>query len=321
MKTHTASAAVTSRTLVHGKTAWVDFENPSALEIAELETRYHLHPVHLKESVQQVQHNQVEHEENYLFFVLHLPRYEAQTGKLLVNQVGIFLGKDFLITIRTGKSPIITTMFSECQDAPESKEDCFKHGPAFLLYTLISRLLADIFTMTESVISELDSIEDVVFNNTFSDAQRIGKLRQKIVRLSRVIGPKKLILDDLTQSVDAFTGQAMAKYFSNNTKTVNRLWEVIEEAKETVEIFKDADFTTSTEQTNRILAVLTLIFTFTIPVTVVGTLYGMNILLPGSVNGTPWTFWGKYTTFALIVVVSSAAAIGMYLYFKRKKWF
>ena len=99
------------------------------------------------------------------------------------------------------------------------------------------------------------------------------------------------------------------------------MWEVIDEAKETVEIYKDADFTISSEQTNRILMVLTLIFTFTIPITVLGSLYGTNVPLPGGIEVGAWTFLGTYTTFILLVAVSVLLAVGMYIYFKKKKWF
>jgi magnesium transporter len=175
--------------------------------------------------------------------------------------------------------------------------------------------------MTEIVEQELDEIESLVFDDNGSDAQRIGKVRQAITRLKRLIGPKQLLLRDLADQIDSFTGQHMHKYYSNNVKMVNRLWEGIEESQETVEIFKDADFTTSTEQTNRILAVLTLIFTFTIPVTVLGALYGMNVLLPGGIQTGSWLFLGTYTTLICIVFASALVAFGMYIYFKKQKWF
>jgi magnesium transporter len=321
MEAHKIKKPQAVQALTYNKITWADIQNPDSEIFADLEARYRLHPVHLKESIQQVQHSQVEREQQYLFFVLHIPQYSPKEDKMLVDQVGIFLGNDFLITIRTGKAHTISSLHKECVDDLESRHTYFKHSSAYLLYLLISHILSDIFVMTENVISELDSIEDLVFANNGSDAQRIGKIRQKIVKLARVIGPKKLILEDLTQQIDSFTGQSMSKYFSNNTKTVSKLWEVIEEAKETIEIYKDADFTTSTERTNRILAVLTLIFTFTIPVTVIGTLYGMNVFLPGSINGGSWLFLGKYTTFGIVIAISTISAIVMYIYFRKKKWF
>lgn len=305
----------------HNGLAWLDVQNPDVETLSKLERDYHLHPVHLKESVQRVQHNQVEHEEGYLFMVMHFPVRDTRKDKITFGQIGIFLGKDFLVTIRTVKDRAVTSFFEECQQSPEKGDNAFQHGSGYVLYLIICKMLEEISAMTDEVVSELDEIEDLVFDNNASDAQRIGKVRQKIVRLMRIIGPKKLILQDLAEQINDFTGQHLSRYYSNNTKTVNKLWEIIEEAKETVEIYKDADFTTSTEQTNQILAVLTIIFTLTIPITVIGTLYGMNVPLPGGLAVGAWTFFGTYTTLGILLGVSFLMALGMFIYFRYKKWF
>ncbi len=309
------------QSLKYNDTTWLDVESPSHQVLTQLEESYHLHPVHLHESMQRIQHIEVEHEDNYLFLVLHVPVYEPKTDKILVNQVGVFLGKDFVITIRTGRCKVITDLFEKYAAQHETAGKVFEQGSGYLLYMLISDLLQYISAMTDHVISELDTIEDMVFDNNNSDAQRIGKLRQKIVRLRRVIGPKRLLLQGLAEEANSFVGQSVSKYYSNNTKTANKLWEVIEEAKETVEIYKDADFTTSTEQTNEVLAVLTILFTFTIPITVFGTLYGMNVPLPGGLATGAWTFLGPYTTFEVLIAASFALALAMYMYFRGKHWF
>ncbi len=306
----------------HGDTTWIDVSQPSNEVFKVLETEYRLHPVHLKESVQKVQHNQVEREDNYLFLVLHVPTREAASSAgIAVRQVGVFLGKDYLITIQNNNNPVVRGLFERyTQQSNEAKED-FSQGSAYVLYKLINNILTDISTMIEKVEDELDGVETLVFDNSSSDAQVIGKLRQKIIRLRRVIGPKRLLLQDLDEQIDSFSGYSMSKYYSNNTKFAARLWEIAEEAKDTIEIFKDADFTTSTEKTNKVLAVLTIVFTFTIPITVVGTLYGMNVPIPGGTEAGAWTFWGTFTTFELVVIISSLMALGMYWYFSRKKWF
>jgi magnesium transporter len=276
---------------------------------------------HQPTGLQKVQHTQVERERDYLFLMLHFPVSSHSMDHVTIGQVGIFLGRNFLITIRTAESAAITDLFGVCRQSQEKGEGYFRQGPAYMLYLLVGKLLDDISIMTDRVVAELDDLEDIVFGNSRSDAQRIGKVRQKIVRLRRITGPKRLILQDLAEQINSFTGHDMSKYYDNNTKTVNKLWEEIQEAKETVEIFKDADFTTSTEHTNQILAVLTIIFTLTIPITVVGTLYGMNVPLPGGIQTGPWSFLGTYTTFAVMVALSALIALGMYVYFRRKKWF
>jgi magnesium transporter len=100
---------------------------------------------------------------------------------------------------------------------------------------------------------------------------------------------------------------------------VTKAWDTLESAQERVEIFKDTDFVLSTEKTNKILAVLTVIFTLTIPATMIGTLMGMNINLPGGVE-SPWLFFGPYTTLIVIVVASLVPAAFMMWFFRRWRW-
>lgn len=305
----------------HNGVTWADVRNPDSATFAQLEKDYNLHPLHLAESVQKVQHTQVEREDDYLFLVLHFPVFEPHTAKIFAGQLGVFLGKDYLVTIHANTSPFIDDVFSTSFHSEQQAEQHFGKGAAYLLYVLISRLLGSIETITDIVESELDGVEGLVFENNVSDAQRIGRIRQKIVRLSRLIGPKRTLLQDLAEQVNGFSGKDMTKYYHNSVKTVNRLWESIEEAKETVEIYKDADFTTNTEKTNKILMLLTLVFTFTIPVSIVAALYGMNVPLPGGIETGPWEFLGKYTSFGVVIAASLLLALSMYLYFKKRKWF
>lgn len=317
------TAAPTSRThTVHSDdNAWLDVLNPDRQAFTKLEADYQLHPVHLYESVQKVLHTQVEREEHYVFLVLHLPLYDAATDHIYSQQLGVFVGRHFLITIHNGDGLVLSQLLETMQHHETKRAEYFRKGPGSLLYELIRLLLEDLSQISDGVLAELDAIEGDVFDNSSSDAERIGKVRQHIVRLRRIIAPLKLVLEDLTQQINDFSGQSLARQYATNAKTAGKLWEVVEEAKETVEIYKDADFTANTEQTNRILAILTLVFTFTIPVTVVGTLYGMNVFVPGGLEAGSWTFMGRYTTFIIMIAAGSAIAVGMYLYFKRKKWF
>ncbi|MDL2341674.1 MAG: magnesium transporter CorA family protein [Patescibacteria group bacterium] len=300
---------------------WLCVEKPSKAIFESLEQDYKLHPVHLKESTQTIQLTQVEREDHYIFLLVHLPTYDAATDRIMTSQVGVFLGHDFLITIHDGRQSAITDLFKACL-ADEAVANAYcKDSSGYLLYGLLKQLLEDVTNTIETLLNELDTIEIVVFDNNKSDAYQIGKLRQKIIRLKRVVDPLETVLNDLAQQINTFSHEHLAKYYSNNAKMAKKLTEVVAEAQETIEIFKDADFTTSTEQTNRILAILTLVFTFTIPVTVMGTLYGMNVPLPGGLSTHAWTFLGPYTTEGLIISGSVGAALAMYAFFKNKRWF
>lgn len=297
---------------------WVDVQAPGQTVLERLEHDYGLHPLHLHESVRQVQHNEVEHGKHYLFLVMHYPVLERATGKIKAGQLGVFLGKAYVITMHVKDAPFLDDSYTHFMRTTDKQE---VRSAGYLLFRIIAQLLKTMEDMTEHVDAELDATEDLVFANNSSDAERIGRLREKIIRLRRLTGPKRLLLEDLREQIGTFAGVDLTHYYAYNLKTVNRLWDELDEARETVEIYKDADFITSTEQTNKILALLTLVFTFTIPATVVAALYGMNVFLPGGLEAGSWTFLGKFTTFWLVLAVSGVLALSMYVYFHKKRWF
>ncbi len=86
-----------------------------------------------------------------------------------------------------------------------------------------------------------------------------------------------------------------------------------------MEIYKDTDFMLSTEKTNKILAALTIIFTFSIPGTAIAAFYGMNVNLPGGLNDYS-VLLGPYTTFIVIVLASIIPVALMFAYFRKLGW-
>ncbi len=305
----------------HSGATWIDSENPDTTVLNALEKEFGLHPLQLQESLQKIQLSVVEREENYIFLLLPVPYYDKKSRKIRTGQIGVFMGKDYLLTIHHNTTVLSCDVFAECLRSTSLREEYFHKGPGCILFHLARRILEGITELEQDVLNELDRIEDSVFDDNGSDALPIGRLRQKITRLKRVIVPLCELLTDLAAGINTFTGQTLSRHYTNNTKIADRLAEMIEESKDTVEIFKDADFTISTEKTNETLAVLTLLFTLTIPATVIGAIYGMNVTLPGGLATHSWTFLGPYTMFKLTVAASILAAITMWAYFKRKKWF
>lgn len=305
----------------HNDITWVDIENPSRKEINRLAEEYLFHPLHLEASLLKGQLPQIEKENQYLFLLLHVPSYNILENRIATNQVCIFLGKNYLVTIHEDSVPGIRNLFNVCEGDKEQCDAYFKKSSGYLLYNVIDGLIKDTSALIQAISQELDQIEDIVFDVRRSVAYQIGQLRQKIIRLRRMLGFLKKILEDLAPIINEITGDNLSRYYQNITKMINKLRETVEEAKETIEIYKDADFTLSTEKTNETLALLTIIFTLTIPATVLGTFYGMNILLPGGIETGSWTFLGPFTTFIVIITASIVLFLLMLWYFKKKDWF
>lgn len=313
--------AGTSRSQHHPGLSWIDLENPSRKDLASYASQYNLHPLQVEECFSKGQLPQIEVEKEYIFLLLYIPRQIYAENRIVADHIGIFLGKDFLVTVHEEATLAIPALFEAYKDSSGPNGNDLKKSPADVVLSIISNLLIEISAMINSISQELEEMESQVFDIQSSDAYRIGQLRQKIMRLRRIISSQKEISIGLSTSIKNFGTESLARHYINNRKITDKLWEAIEEAEETVEIYKDADFTTSTEKTNEILTILTLIFTLTIPATVLGTFFGMNVLVPGGIEVGPWTFLGPFTTLILIIISSLIPIVVMLWYFKKKKWF
>lgn len=309
-----------------GGVSWVDITDPTREALSKATSDFKLHAVRIDQSIRKGQIAQMSVEDDYIFVLLYFPYLMVAENRIATSQMSVFLGKDFLVTIHESRNTQIEQVFEAFEHNAirtdtkgDNKEGTQTAGQT--LYSIIEQLLKDTTSLTQSVSKQIDDIEDNVFDDRASDAFQIGQLRQKIMRLRRTLATQKDVLEQLDKSIDTFTGEKLKRYYTLNTNTSRKLWETVEEARETIEIYKDADFTTSTEKTNQILAVLTLLFTLTIPATILGTFYGMNILLPGGIEAGSWTLLGEYTMLKLIAATSLVSALLMFLYFKTKNWF
>ena len=305
----------------HHNITWIDIVNPTREQISQAMEGRALHPLHLDVSLLHEHLPQVEKEEDYVFLLLQLPDYDKAAQKVETKQVAIFLAKNVLITVHRGAISQLQQLFDDCQQNEDQCDNYFKGSSGHLLATIIGNLLKGSAELIQSILVKLDKIEDVVFENHVAATYEIGQLRQHITKLKRLMDFLRDILADLAPRIDEYTGEKLAHYYRHNARIAQKQSMLLEEARETIEICKDADYTASNQKTNTILAILTIIFTFTIPATVVASFYGMNVPLPGGNQAGAWTFWGPYTTLIFVMILSVAPVLAMWWYFKKKKWF
>jgi magnesium transporter len=306
----------------HKKITWVDVRNPNRKAISELAQEYPFHPLHLEDCISKGQFPKIEEnlEDKYLFMLFRFPRYSNE-GVITINQICFFLGEKYLVTVHENTSDAISQIFNDCLENEEERHAYIDNSPSHLLYTIMEGLSDDLAPLSQKILTEVDTAEDIVFDDKISAFYQIGQLRRKIISLRRVLGPLRVLLSDMTTRINAFSESDLTVYFEDILHRVEKAWETLEEARETVDIYKDADFIYSTEKTNRILAVLTIIFTLSIPATVIGTFYGMNIVLPGGLEVGPWEFFGRYSTFTTILIAAATPALVMVWYFRKRGWF
>lgn len=297
---------------------WINIQNPSSYEMNALGKRYPFHRLNLEDCLSKIQIPKIDRYEDHTFVILHFPTPDKEKG-FLFSQLSIFMGANYVVTIHHGNLRPLEELFQACKSDEVQRQLTMK-STGFLLHKIIDIMVDDILHILMKVVGNIDDIEDSVFDERISIPRQISLLRREITTLRRIIIPLRRTVVDLSKDVQRFSKEDLALYFRDVQDHVEKIFEALEEAKETVEIYKDTDFMLSQEKTNKILAVLTIVFTLSIPATVIGTFYGMNVNLPGGLVTGVWETLGPYTTLIFVLATSSVAALFMVLYFKRLGW-
>jgi magnesium transporter len=304
---------------------WINIQKPTREKMDVIGKRYKFHELNIEDSLSKIQIPKIDRYEDHFFMTLHFPikeeNHKENNSSPRISQLSIFAGADYLLTMHQGDLKPLVDMFQSCNSNQEKRNTIMGKSSGYLLHSIIDALVDDLFHILKKVIGNIHDIEDDVFDEYLAIAKEISRLRREITILRRTILPLRRIMLLVRHFVQTFSEEDLTLYYDDVNDHIDTVIEILEESKETIEIYKDTDFMLSTEKTNKILGILTILFTLSIPATVIGTFYGMNIELPGGIEDTGSShFFGPNTTFIVIILVSITSALFMIWYFRKLGW-
>ena len=303
---------------------WIDLQNPDRNEIEKLSEQYNFNALNIEDCMTRFELPKLDSYDDHFFVILHFPPLSQKMGNSRNSQLSIFVGKDFIVTIHQGDLKPLVELVETCKTNSDQqrKEKILEKSSGELLHEIIDMLVDDLLHTSRKIIANLDEIEDRVFDETKPVARNIALLRREINRLRRIVNPLKKFVLEIAKNINRFSHageEGLSLYFDDVIDHIDKVIETLEESRETMEIYKDTDFVLSTEKTNKVLGLLTIIFTLAIPSTVIGTFYGMNVNLPGGIENN-LDFLGPYTMFIIVILASAIPAMMMFAYFKKLGW-
>jgi len=301
--------------ITSGGFTWVNIEAPMKRETEWLAEKYQFNPLALDDCLSRKQISKLDVYPGYLFFVFHYPLYHKETRIATKQQWEAFIGENYLVTLHTGGMKTIMALFRDCQVNEESRKEYFSGGSGFLLYRLLDRSIDAYFPVLDKILSLIEDVEDVVFNEEIEAAVEISVLRRDIITQRAVMFPTRTIFIAMENKLKRFSKVDVTDYYSDLMDHMNKICETLDECKEIIEVFSDTDFRLGTDRVNRILRVLNVLATISLPFIVITSLYGMNVIMPGGIEA------GKdFTAFIVIMAVMFVISGILLLYFRRRRW-
>jgi magnesium transporter len=174
---------------------WVGLLEPDEALLEKLQEEFGLHDLAIEDAHNAHQRPKIDIYDDTLFIVLHTA--QVVNGKIEFGETHIFLGKNFLLTVRHGASLSYAPARKSCEQTP----DLMALGPSYALYAVLDFIVDNVLPIVGTFKEELHELEKDIFADTFKREviERLYLLKRELVTLRLAVSPMQDILNQLTR--------------------------------------------------------------------------------------------------------------------------
>lgn len=299
-------------TFQYGKIKWLDVVSPTAEILNELKEKYRFHVLDVEDCLSEHQRPKIDEYDEYLFIVLQFPYFDKHRHRILSEEVDLFVGQDYLITLHDGNLKTLVDKVNACTAEKSMKKDYMGQGTGYLLYILIRDLFNAVFPLLDEVGRSIAGLERDIFEGQEQDLVReILWVKKDVINCRRIISPQRAVVAQLEHKNKKFLPEDLEVYFDDVVDKIEKMWSMLENLKELIETLHSTNEALLTHQTNRVIKMLTFFSVIMLPLTVITGFYGMNVALPHAENMHAYVGIG--------VGMLGIIAV-MLLFFRWRKW-
>ncbi|NGO48404.1 magnesium and cobalt transport protein CorA [Streptomyces ureilyticus] len=303
--------------------AWIGLARPTEAEILSLADEFDLHPLAVEDAMEAHQRPKLERYGETLFVVLRAARYLDAPEEVDFGELHVFVGPDFLITVRHGAAPDLSVVRRRMEESPE----LLKLGPEAVLYAILDAVVDGYVPVVSGVQNDIDEIETEVFSGDPWVSRRIYELSREMVEFQRATRPLVGMLHSLMAGFAKYgTDEELQRYLRDVADHVTHTSERVDGFRQALTDILTVNATLVTQQQNAEMRALAeagfeqneeikkisswaaILFAPTL----VGTIYGMNF------DHMPELRWVFGYPFAIVLMAMVCASL--YIIFKRRDW-
>ncbi|HEX3511129.1 MAG TPA: magnesium transporter CorA family protein [Solirubrobacteraceae bacterium] len=289
---------------------WLDFCRPSAGDLASIAEELELHPLAVEDAVHEHQRPKLDRYESHMFMSASAVRLEEGSGELRTSEVDVFITPRALVTVREDEHVDVDQVKARWDES----KDLAGNGVSFLLWGLLDVLVDGHFEAVQSLDTEIESLEDVLFDDRPREREvqrRSFELRKSLVMMRRLVLPMREVVNSLMRRDLHVLGERMTPYYQDVYDHVLRATEWTDSLRDLVSTILETNLTIQGNRMNLVMKKVTSWAAIIAVPTAITGFYGQNVPYPGF--STHWGFW---VSSGLIVGLSLA----LYVAFRRADW-
>jgi len=292
---------------------WIDIVHPTSADVQALRSILpYIHPLHLEDIISPTERPKLDEADNYLYVVLHFPRWDKQAEITRAREVDFVVGRDYLVTAHDGELPPMGILRESCDIDQVQRHQLLAKSGANLFYAMVRRLLDYIEPILSKIGTQIDQIEDIIFDRRERNLiQKISLVRRDIIAMRRIIRSQITVLESLATLEHIVVQEGMDEYFGDVDDKIKRYRDTLDEYYEVINGLADTANMLATYRINDVMRALTLISVIILPLSLISGVYGMNVTLP--FGETQWAFTAIVASMVLMVVA-------MLTWFRHRGW-
>jgi magnesium transporter len=288
---------------------WLGMVEPSPEELEHMQTTFGLHELavedaqsfHLRPKVEQ-------YGDDVTFVVLRTARYVDGREEVEFGEISVFIGPGFVITVRQGAASDLHSARLRLEQRPSLLEE----GSGAVLWAILDKVVDDYVPVLEGLERDIEEVEHTVFSHSVAPTERIYFLRREATDFYRAVHPLLGPVENLERGGFPFITGDLHTYFRDVGDHLRLVNEEVAAQRDLLTTVLEANMAViSVEQNEVVRKISGWAAIITVP-TFIASFYGMNF------DHMPELRW--VGTYPLVIAVMIAAAVGLYVYFKRVRW-
>jgi magnesium transporter len=166
--------------------------------------------------------------------------------------------------------------------------------------------------MLRKIGNKLERLEDDIFEGESDKVVRdLSNAKQEIINFRKIVRPQRAAFRDLERTKTRYIADDLDIYFDDINDASERVWDLLENYKEVVEALEDSNESVLSHRVNDSLRVLTAFSVVMLPLTLIASIFGMNVRVPGQ---------GEIEAFWIVIGILVATLASLLGYFRHRGW-
>ncbi|HYP49052.1 MAG TPA: magnesium/cobalt transporter CorA [Thermoleophilaceae bacterium] len=292
-----------------GAFAWIGLLEPTEEEFDSIRREFDLHPLAVEDAIKAHQRPKLEIFGEMLFLVLKTARYVDSDEVVNLGEILIFLGEDYIITVRHGEGTDLHGVRRQLEREPE----LLRHGTGAVLHAIVDRVVDDYSPALAGLEDDIEEVEDEVFSPARSNpAERIYKLKREALEFYRAAAPLVSPVDRLADGELTHVQPEVRAYFRDVQDHLLRVHEQLESYRDLLTAVLQANLAQVTVQQNEDVRKISAAVALIAVPTMIAGIYGMNFEHMPELG---WRFG-----YPLVLTLMALICATLFRFFKRSGW-